>query len=200
MAACQLGLQSEQSEIVSVFRSSGKVLWQRSPHTWKASAQPSFGGRTQGRSGRFRIKGPSSGGTVPPFGDGVPNVCPVCRSQASCCGVSLGLTSSTPSMAWFTVEPPPQSSLSPPWWWGSPWSVWGPGRGCRESPEGCGVVRGKQWALGRGLDTVAVGRGWGDHKNIWPCGVGRIEAGPDVLWPSLPRPPYAAAGHPANPV
>lgn len=29
-----------------------------------ASAQPSFGGRTQGRSGRFRIKGRSLGGTV----------------------------------------------------------------------------------------------------------------------------------------
>lgn len=67
------------------------------------------------------------GGLSVSFEDGGSNLCPVHRPWASCCGVSPGLTSSTPSMAWSTAGPLPPSSLSPPWWWGSPWSVWDQG-------------------------------------------------------------------------
>ena len=125
LRACQLGLQPKEIISGEVHSRSPTML---SP-LWR-SFQPVPSPALEGRPGQiyFRIYfRPLPRGGLRFFEGGGSNLCPVHRPWASCCGVSPGLTSSTPSTAWSTAGPLPPSSLSPPWWWGSPWSVWDQG-------------------------------------------------------------------------
>lgn len=133
LRACQLDLQP--NEIIS-----GEVQ-SRSPTMvsplWR-SFQPVPSPALEGRPGhicwfqdqralpRWGVGGRRRG-ALRFFEGGGSNLRPVHRPWASCCGVSPGLTSSTPSTAWSMAGPLPPSSLSPPWWWGLPWSVWDQG-------------------------------------------------------------------------